>query len=230
MVLISLVFLFVYLFGAYAYGAATVYSIRRISKVWGRHSDDCAAAESRRLDRPSMALLAISTVWFVLHTLIEFRYLTGDTHRDDLLDLGTLIVYLFPPVIMHTVYGESQHDGEPLPHPIFRHLLTVMYVLALTLGALTIAMIFRVVPRIDNFNSWVGGSIGGLFTLASIYSTVLMLRLKQRTRTPDQLRLRNVMIFLFIAMSGVFIALIFMREQGLVMAILSGLTRTAPQA
>jgi hypothetical protein len=225
MVLISLVFLFVYLFGAYAYGAATVYSIRRISKVW-RH--DCAPAANGRLDGPSMALLVISTVWFVLHTLIEFRALTGDTLRDDFLDLGTLIVYLFPPVIMHTVYRESQHEGDPVPHPILRHLVTGMYVLALTLGVLTIAMIFRVVPRIDNLNSWIGGSIGGLFVLASMYSTVLMLRRKQRTRTPDQVRLRNVMIFLFIAMSGVFVALIFMREQGLVMAILNGLTRTAP--
>ena len=225
MVLISLVFLFVYLFGAYAYGAATVYSVRRISRVW-RH--DCASAETRRLDRPSMALLVISTVWFVLHTLIEFRYLTGDTQRDDLIDLGTLIVYLFPPVIMHTVYGESQHEGDPVPHPIFRHLVAAMYVLASTLGILTIAMIFRMVPRLDHFNSWIGGSIGGLFVLASMYSTVLMLRRKQRTRSPDQVRLRNVMIFLFIAMSGVFVALIFMREQGLVMAILNGLTRTAP--
>ena len=71
-----------------------------------------------------MALLTISTVWFVLHTLIEFRQLTGDTPQDDLLDLGTLIVYLFPPVIMHTVYRESHSDGEPAPPPIFRYLLT----------------------------------------------------------------------------------------------------------
>ena len=42
------------------------------------------------------------------------------------------------------------------------------------------------------------------------------------------MRLRNVMIFLFIAMGGVFIALIFMSEQGLVMAILNGVTRTTP--
>jgi hypothetical protein len=225
MILISLVFLFAYLFGAYAYGAATVYSVRRVSSVW-RH--DCASAENRRLDRPSMALLVISTVWFILHTLIEFRYLTGDTQRDDLLDLGTLIVYLFPPVIMHTVYRESQHEGDPVPHPIFRHLLTAMYVVAPSLGVLTIAMIFRVIPRIDNFNSWIGASIGGLFMMASMYSTVLMLRRKERTRTPDQRRLRNVMVFLFMAMSGVFVALIFMSEQGLVMQILNGLTRTAP--
>ena len=56
----------------------------------------------------------ISTVWFVLHTLIEFRQLTGDT-REAWLDLGTLIVFLFPPVIMHTVYRETHDDGESAP-------------------------------------------------------------------------------------------------------------------
>lgn len=228
MVLISLVFLFVYLFGAYAYGAATVYSLRRVSSVWHRQADDDASAESRRLDWPSMALLSISTVWFVLHTLIEFRYLIGDAPQDDLLDLGTLIVYLFPPVIMHTVYREARSDGEAIPPSIFRYLLIAMYVVAPAIGVLTIAMIFRVLPRPDNFGSWIGASIGGLFILASIYSTVLMLRGKQRTRTPDQIRLRNVMIFLFVAMGFVFVALLFINEQSLGMAVFSGFTRTTP--
>ena len=103
-----------------------------------------------------------------------------------------------------------------------------MYVVAPVLGVLTIAMIFRVLPRPDNFGSWIGASIGGLFILASLYSTVLMLRRQRRPRTPDQLRLRNVMIFLFVVMAGVFVALLFMNEQGLGMAILGGFTRTTP--
>ncbi len=228
MVLISLVFLFVYLFGAYAYGAALVFSLRRISRVWNRHADDDASAANRRLDWPSLALLTISTVWFVLHTLIEFRQLTGDAPQDDFLDLATLMVFLFPPVIMHTVYRESHRDDEPAPHAIFRYLLTAMYVVAPALGVLTVAMIFRVVPRPDNFGSWIGGSIGGLFILASLYSTVLMLRRQRQPRTPDQLRLRNVMIFLFVVMGGVFVALLFMNEQTLGMALLGGFTRTTP--
>ena len=69
MILISVAFLFVSLFGAYAYGAATLFSIRRVSPVWSRQRD----GERRRLDRPSLALFALSTVWFVLLALIEFR-------------------------------------------------------------------------------------------------------------------------------------------------------------
>jgi hypothetical protein len=47
-------------------------------------------------------------------------------------------------------------------------------------------------------------------------------------RTADQIRLRNVMIFLFIMLSGVFIALIFMEEQSLLVAILGLVTRSSP--
>jgi Histidine kinase/Histidine kinase-, DNA gyrase B-, and HSP90-like ATPase len=226
MILISVVFLFVNLFGAYAYGTATLYSIRKVSPIWSSpHRQDAAGGGQ---DRPALALFALSTVWFVVNTLIVFRYLTGDAARDDILDLATLLVYLFPPVIMHTVYQESTCDGEPAPPPIFRHGLRAMYVIGPVFMVTTVAMIFQLLPRPENFGAWIGGSIGGLFTLASMYSTVLMLRRKHRTRTADQLRLRNVMIFLFIGLSGVFVALIFMQEQGLLLAILEHVTRASP--
>src|SRR5687767_7682841 len=226
MILISVIFLFVNLFGAYAYGAATLFSIRQVGPVWSRGRSHDAAG--RGVDRPALALFALSTVWFVLHTLIEFRYLTGDTSRDDIFDLATLLVYLFPPVIMHTVYQESTCDGEPAPPPIFRHVLRAMYVIGPVFMVTSVAMIFQLVPRPENFGAWIGGSIGGLFVPASMYSTVLMLRRKRRTRTADQLRLRNVMIFLFTVLSGVFVALIFMQEQGLLIAILEHATRASP--
>jgi len=226
MILISVLFLLINLFGAYAYGAATLYSVRKVTSIWSRERRD--AAEGGGLDRPSFALFTLSTMWFVLLTVIEFRYLTGDTRRDDIFDLATLLVYLFPPVVMHLVYSESTCDGEPPPAPIFGHLLNVMYIVGPAFMIASVAMIFQLVPPPANLGPWIGTSIGGLFTLASIYSTILMLRRKRRSRTPDQLRLRNVMIFLFIGLSGVFIALTFMQEQGLLLAILERVTKASP--
>jgi hypothetical protein len=226
MILISVLFLLINLFGAYAYGAATLYSVRKVTSIWSRERRD--AAEGGGLDRPSFALFTLSTMWFVLLTVIEFRYLTGDTRRDDIFDLATLLVYLFPPVVMHLVYSESTCDGEPPPAPIFGHLLNVMYIVGPAFMIASVAMIFQLVPPPANLGAWIGTSIGGLFTLASIYSTILMLRRKRRSRTPDQLRLRNVMIFLFIGLSGVFIALTFMQEQGLLLAILERVTKASP--
>lgn len=79
MILVSLVFLFVYLFGAYAYGAATIFGYREVGPVWGGLDRESPPGARPRLDKPGLALFAISTVWFVLHTLIEFRNLSADT-------------------------------------------------------------------------------------------------------------------------------------------------------
>ncbi len=227
MVLISLVFLFVYLFGAYAYGAASVYSLRQLSPVWREAAGETMAG-GERPDRPSLTLFLISTVWFVLNALIEFRNLSGDTGYG-WLDLGTLIVvYLFPPIIMHTVLLQSKCGDELAAPPVYDRLLQLMYVISPAAGLYIIAAIFGLVPRPSPLDPWIGGSIGGLFTLASLYCTVLMLQRPRPAPTPDQAGLRTVMIFLFIALSGVFIALIFMREDLLIIGILARVSKSAP--
>ena len=87
--------------------------------VWGSATPDYAQA-SGRASKVGLALFLLSTVWFVLHALIEFRFLIGDTRRRAGSISATLIVYLFPPVIMHTVYLETQSDPDPPPPPIYR--------------------------------------------------------------------------------------------------------------
>ena len=225
MILVGLIFLFVYVFGAYAYGAATVYSGRQITPIWSGPRPQ--GVNGPRIDNASLALFAISTVWFVLHALIEFRSLAGYTGRG-WLDTATLLVYLFPPVIMHTVYLEAHCADAPPPPAFYRRLLTAMYVISPLIGMYVVAAIFDVVPFFEGMGSLIGISIGGLFTLTSIYSTALILRAPRTSRTPDQLRLRKVMIFLFLALSGTFIALIFMQEQRVLVAILDRVTRSSP--
>src|SRR5205085_4931120 len=94
-----------------------------------------------------------------------------------------------------------------------------MYLLTPGIGAYVIAVVTRVVPTPEPFGLWMGISIGSLFTLTSLYSTALMTR-KPRVRTPDQQRLRIVMIGMFIALSVVFVALVVLREQRLLGMIL----------
>ena len=186
MILVSLVFLFVYLFGAYAYGAATFLSIGQAKSLWGLDKD-YAPGIRRRIDKASLGLFVISTIWFVLHSLIEFRNLTGYTD-EGWLDLATFIAFLFPPVIMHTVYLEAHSEDAPPPPPIFRALLPAMYVISPLVGVLLIvAAIFEVVPQPQPLGAWIGMSIGGVFMIASLYSTALMLRREPQARmTADQ--------------------------------------------
>jgi signal transduction histidine kinase len=228
MILLTLIALFVYLFGAYAYGAATLVSLRHQAKpVWGAERMYSPGIRER-IDRASLALFALSFAWFVLHTLIEFRSLIGDT-KESWTNLGTLvIVYFFPPVIMHTMFLEA-HSSEHEPPPrIYGRFLAVMYVISPLVGVWSITAIFGLVPRPASLGSTIGVSIGALFTVASVYCTTIMLRRRRHDPTPDQLRLRNVMIFLFFGMVTLFGTLSFYREEWLLISILDRVSRATP--
>jgi len=222
MLYVSLVALFVYLFGAYAYGAATVLGVREALPVWNRRNPSLTP----RLDDAPMAIIVISTIWFILHTLIEFRNLTGNAERG-WLDIGTLMVYAFPPVIMQTVYREASCDGT-VPPPIYRHLLHGMYVLSPLVGGLTIAAIFGAIALPFNLGPLIGVSIGALFILASVYSTAITMRRQRTTPTPVQRQLRTVMVSLYATLGAVFIAMMFLQEQRLAGAILNHVARSSP--
>jgi signal transduction histidine kinase len=222
MLYVSLISLFVYLFAAYAYGYATVLGFREAAPVWNRRD----ASRAPQLDDAPLGIIGISTIWFVLHTLIEFRNLTGFSGRG-WLDLGTFMVYLFPPVIMQTVYRESSCNG-PLPPRIYRRLIHAMWALSLGVGAVTIAGIFDLVPLPFEPGPFMGFSIGVLFILASTYSTAIMMRRQPRMRTPAQRQLRTVMLFLYAGLGSVFVALIVLQDQRLLVEILDRVARSSP--
>ncbi len=224
--LLHITALFVYLFGAFAYGSATVVSLRQAKPVWGPHRS-YGEGVRRRIDRASLLLFSLSFAWFVLHGLIEFRSLLG-AYRQGWIDVATLMVYLFPPVIMHTLYLETHDANQPPPAPIYAWLMRAMYVISPAIGLYIIGAILDIVPTPPSMNAFIGISIGTLFTLSSLYSTTIMLRRRRHERTPAQLRLRNVMIFLFIGLSGVFLALMFMREERLLVEVLDRVSRAAP--
>ncbi|HYB94752.1 MAG TPA: sensor histidine kinase [Vicinamibacterales bacterium] len=225
MVLVSLIFLFVYLFGAYAYGAATLLSVGQARSLWGTRR--YAPELQRRVDRASLAIFVISTIWFVLHTLIEFRELMG-LRRDSILDLATFIVFLFPPVIMHTVYLESVFEHAEPPGRVVKAMLPAMYVISPLVGVTLLLAIFEVLPRPEPIGAWIGSSIGFMFILSSLYCTWVMLRRQRSQLTTEQRRLRNVIIGLFIALAAIFVPLMFMRESELLVAILDRMSRSAP--
>ena len=101
-----------------------IFSIGQARSLWGLNRNYTPAVQVQ-LNKASLGIFVISAVWFVLNGLLEFRNLTGDT-GDGWLDLALLVVFLFPPVIMHTVYLESHHAGAAPPR-VFRALLYAMY-------------------------------------------------------------------------------------------------------
>ena len=223
MLYVSLISLFVYLFGAYAYGATSVLGIR---ETWPVRANRDEPRGPGAMDHAPLGIILISTAWFALLTLLEFRTLTGATGRT-WLDLGTFMVFLFPPVIMQTVYRASVDDGQSPPR-LYRQLITAMYGLSLLVAAITIAAIFEVITLPVPLGPLMGISIGGLFVLSSLYSTAIMMRRQRVTPTLPKRKLRTVMIGLYLALGAVFIALMFLREERLVVAILDRVARSSP--
>jgi hypothetical protein len=223
MVYVSLASLFVYLFGAYAYGAAAVLGLREAWPVWASRD---RTDQSSAMDHAPLGIILISTAWFTLLTLIEFRTLTGVTSRN-WLDLGVFMVFLFPPVIMQTVYREAVYHTHQPPR-VYRLLIPAMFALSITVGVVIIAAIFEAIVLPFELGSFIGISIGLLFILSSIYSTAIMLHRRRSVPTPAQRQLRTVMIALYISLGAVFAALILLQEQRLVVAILDRVARSSP--
>jgi Histidine kinase/Histidine kinase-, DNA gyrase B-, and HSP90-like ATPase len=225
-VLVSLFFLFVYLFGAYAYGSATLLSLGHSRSLWGLDKH-YAPDVQRQIDRSSITLFVISTIWFVLHTLIEFRELTGATGRS-WIDLGTFIAFLFPPVIMRTLYLESNAQGSTPAPALYRVAPGVMAIISIVAMVYFTAAVFDRVPHPTPVGPFIGITIGLEFTVASFYSIAMMLHRPRRVMTADQARLRNVMLFLFAALITIFVTLMAIEGEQLPVAILDRASRAAP--
>jgi hypothetical protein len=95
--------LFVFIFGAYAYGYLLLLWLRRPPDR--AHVDD---SFNGKVGRVGQAMFAACTIWFVLHAIIEFRYLLGEPRENDLIDLAALeLVFVFPGLIFHTYFVET---------------------------------------------------------------------------------------------------------------------------
>jgi hypothetical protein len=226
MIYVSLFFLFVYLFGAYAYGAATLLSVGVDKSLWGMDKNYSPMVR-RRIDRAAVWVFLISTIWFIVHTLIEFRNLTGDNQRQGILDLFTFIAFLFPPAIMNTVYLEA-YEGDKAPSPFYLWVLRAMVVLSPGIGVLLMLSIFRILPRPAGLGPMIGISVGVMFVIASFYSMALMMKRERRTLTKDQATMRTVFVFMFASMIGLFITLMFTSEDRLPVEILDRASRATP--
>ena len=244
---LSIVALCVFLFGAYAYGSVVILTIRHHSSApsptstqffwevtlgW-RHGDAAFGFgfPLNALRQPGMAMYLVCTVWFILHSIIEFRYLMGEARENDLIDLAALeLAFAFPGLILHTVLRETDAgDKQPaFAVPGWRIALAGLYATGLAMAIYFPLAIFQVIPAPQDLGPHIGISIGALFTVLSILCLTLMATRRRPSPTPDQLRLRKAMMTLFVIMMVTFAALTFLHEQKLLMQTLSVLTRATP--
>ena len=227
---LSIIALCIFVFGAYVYGSVVVLTLRHRSSVWSRTTVASAAGIKSQLI--GLAMYVVCTLWFVLHSVIEFRALLGEPRENDLIDLAALeLVYVFPGLILHIVLHETHanEDGTTRERArLWSAILTSVYVAGAAFAIYFTGAIFEVFPAPNALGPYIGVSTGSLFTIASVLCLIVMATRRRPMATVDQRRLRTSLMGLFVVMITVFIALTFLRERALLIDLLGVLVRTTP--
>jgi signal transduction histidine kinase len=222
---LSIAALFIFIFGAYAYGYLLLLWLRRPPPDLRRHDDSFNA----KVGRVGQAMFAACTIWFVLHAIIEFRYLLGEPRENDLIDLAALeLVFLFPGLIFHTYYIETAATGRAAAG--WRAVMWGLYATGAAMAVYFPAVIYGLIDGPRVIGPYVGISIGSLFTVMSVFCLVLMQRRPARPPSADQRRLRVAMKALFLFMIAVFVALNVLRNFDVVIRVLDLGVRATPLA
>ena len=101
--LLRLTALVVYTLGAFAYGAVVWLSMRQYGRDNRTLQPGCFCP-NRTLERVGGVLAFVCFAWFVTNALIEVAPLNPALDRLPLTDVFLVLVFLLPPLSMHTVY------------------------------------------------------------------------------------------------------------------------------
>ncbi|MGE0361521.1 MAG: sensor histidine kinase [Vicinamibacterales bacterium] len=204
----GIAFLLVYVLGAFAYGSALVLSLRQASPVWAPHRQHGPTIRPR-LDLASTAMFLWSAIWFVVLAFDQFdEFLSGP--RRNVLDLAQLVlVFGFPPLIVHTMYLEAHVPEWTGRARAWGHgVLIGMYLATPLAAAAALALAFGFV-RVPGAGGWIGGTLAALFTTAGVYSAVVMNRNPRAVLTHQHRQMRRVLNGLFAVLIGLNLVLVF---------------------
>jgi signal transduction histidine kinase len=224
-VTLDIIALCVFIFGAYAYGAVLVLTLRHRGPAWTG-----GANATQPIDRVGLSMLLVCTSWFVLNGIMTFGGLVGASRNDNLIDLLILeLTFVFPGLIFHTVLSESR-EGAVRAGRGWRAALLALYVTGAALIIYFPAAVFGLLPRPRSFDAFIGISIGGMFLTTSIVSLASMLSQPRQPATRDRTRLRHTIMLMFVVMIAIFLVLMVMRERALLIRTLEVASRATPLA
>ncbi len=229
MTVVSLVFLVVCIFGAFAYGSATLMALRQATSVWAVEPDGRPCPHTS-VDGVSLTMFVACTIWFALNSWAEFTFIVFDGRRMTFPEVAVVaLAFVFPPLIMHLVYRETRtaDDGAAATRA-WRWPLAVMYVASPAIGTVVLGSVFGWWPRPVSFGRFIGSTLGVLFTISSVYCTLVMVRRRPRRKTPTQRRMSNAMLALFFIVTVIFIGVALLNERSILVEIFDRVTRTTP--
>lgn len=224
---IDIAFLLVYVLGAFAYGSALTLALRQSRSVWSAHRNRGPAAA--QLDPASVTLFGWSALWFVVLAIGQFTNMVAGASRLAWHDIMVFVlVFGFPPLIMHTMYQEAHvTEWTGRPRAWGRRVLGAAYVAAAALLGLTMAIVFDVVT-VARADALIGLSIGGMFAVAGIYSSVVMNRNPRQSDAREGAKLRRVLNGLFIGLATLNLLPAFTGDAGVSFRTIGRLMSVAP--
>jgi signal transduction histidine kinase len=220
---LSILALFVYLFGAYAYAYLAMLYFRR-------QPVQPLSDAVRHLERVSRAMFVTCTTWFVVLAIIEFRFLMGESREDDFIDLLSLeLTVLFPALIFHMTLAEArvkEQANSAAAH--WPWILAALYGAGVFFAIFFPGVIFNVIPIPREYlGRSITVAIMTLFIACSIACLALMQSRPKRPPSLDQMKLLRALRFLFAAMIVVFMTMLMMPGQAIV-TILGTAARATP--
>jgi len=225
---LDIIFLLVYVLGAFAYGSALTLSLRQARPVWSSHHSHDVGGRTR-LDPASITLFGWSALWFVVLALDQFSDIVTGAGRRGWLDLAQLVLVLgFPPLIMHTMFQEAHVHGWPAATRAWpRRALVLAYIVSPLAVLWALALVFDVIT-IRNPGTWLGAVIGALFALAGLYSAIVMNHQPRESDGPRPNNLRHVLNGLFVFLTVMNVLPLFTSRVGVSFAVLGKLMSVTP--
>ena len=224
---IDIAFLLVYVLGAFAYGSALTLALRQSRSVWSA-ARNCGPAAAQ-LDPASVTLFGWSALWFVVLAAGQFIDMVAGSSSLGWHDVMVFVlVYGFPPLIMHTMYKEA-HVAEwtGAARAWGGRVLAAAYVGAAAFLGLTMAIVAGLVT-VARPDAFIGLSIGGMFAVAGIYSSVVMNRNPRRPDGREGANLRRVLNGLFIGLATLNLLPAFTGDGGLSFQSIGRIMSVAP--
>ncbi|MBP7777699.1 MAG: histidine kinase [Acidobacteria bacterium] len=224
---IDIAFLLVYVLGAFAYGSALTLALRQSRSVWSV-ARNCGPAAAQ-LDPASVTLFGWSALWFVVLAAGQFIDMVAGSSSLGWHDVMVFVlVYGFPPLIMHTMYKEA-HVAEwtGAARAWGGRVLAAAYVGAAAFLGLTMAIVAGLVT-VARPDAFIGLSIGGMFAVAGIYSSVVMNRNPRRPDGREGANLRRVLNGLFIGLATLNLLPAFTGDGGLSFQSIGRIMSVAP--
>jgi hypothetical protein len=220
---LRLVALLIYTFGAFAYGSILLMWVRELGATgWG--ASRSVHPSRREVDAVNGALLVVSFLWFLCNVA---QLLVGLTPRREVWQLdvaGVLLVFAFPPLIMHATWVEIDPDRTARLSRAWRLALWPVYVVCAIVPGWLLAVAYVLPPDSRALGAALRAASIGLslaFIVAAAYSIAIVTRaarLAGASRTvpeePKERQARWSILALFAGMAIMFLFMLWITATG----------------